>query len=207
MAPWSADHDGHNAADRETIWSLKTKGNFMSDPQTKLGQIIDGDQQRDAIHIAVAPVIARELMMPGTHVGLYEGRATPLSDNPIGIVDPFLPSAVKRGQQFWMFLYPNTITSLKHIWTHPAFSAEEAVLTEKLAAEAWLKDYAKRNYTEYDYLIECAKTGDDICFGNEQDDLNSDAGLRQKFWDSLELVTGQKMTNEQRSIEWFRCAC
>jgi hypothetical protein len=180
----------------------------MSDPQTKLGQLIEGEQLRDAVHIAVAPVIAVQLMKPGTHVGLdHNGQATPLVDTKeyIGIVDPFLPSSVKRGDTFWLFLYPNTITSLKHVWTHPVFDNENS--KAKQVAEAWLREFAIRNYTDYDYIIQCAKSGEEICFGNEQDELNYNPLARQKFWDNLELVTGRRMTPDQRETEYFRCAC
>lgn len=49
----------------------------MSD-QSKLGlgQIITSQQERDAIHIAVAPVTAAEKLNPGDHVALtQEGEA------------------------------------------------------------------------------------------------------------------------------------
>jgi hypothetical protein len=94
----------------------------------KLGSLIeDGDRRRDAIHIAVAPVTAAERLLPGQHVGLVAGdtehvgaMASPAGC--IGIVDPFLRQAVEEGQRFWLFLYPNTITSLRHYWTHPEFT-------------------------------------------------------------------------------------
>lgn len=180
----------------------------MSEPQTQLGKIIQADDaMRDAIHIAVAPVVAATHLEPGAAIGfVIDGNEEKAGSvpHPIGIVDPFLKRDVRVGERFWMFLYPNTITSLKHVWTHPAFTER---LTTKQTAEAWLRDYCAQNDTEYEYLIQQATNRDDICFGNEQDDLNSDAGLRQRFWDALESVTGQKMTAEQRGTEWFRCAC
>jgi hypothetical protein len=93
----------------------------------RLGQLIkDGDRRRDAIHIAVAPVTAAEVLRPGQHVGLVRPgdlEAVGPCDKPLGIVDPFLPGPVEPGQRFWLFLYPNTITGLRHVWTHPAFTA------------------------------------------------------------------------------------
>jgi hypothetical protein len=102
----------------------------------QLGQLIaDGDRRRDAIHIAVAPVTAAEPLTPGQHVGLVkEGNLElvgPCEKN-IGIVDPFLTAVVEPGQRFWMFLYPGTIVSLRHVWTHPVFAAAAAAVKEKL---------------------------------------------------------------------------
>jgi hypothetical protein len=85
---------------------------------------------RDAVHIAVVGVLAGEDMMPGEEV--YFSTATPTvvylcddrpGDNPepVGIVDPFLPGHVKRGQRFWLFMLPGSTQALRHAWTHPAF--------------------------------------------------------------------------------------
>lgn len=179
----------------------------MSDTQTKLGKIIlNDDALRDAIHIAVAPVVAATMLSAGARIGFdKDGKVARVVDEIIGIVDPFLTETLYPGDRFWMFLLPNTITDLKHVWTHPAFG--EPSLSQKQVAEAWLREFAAQQFTEYDYLIECAKNRDEICFGNEQDDLNSDEGIRRKFWDCLELVTGQKMTAGQRETKYFRCAC
>lgn len=102
----------------------------------RLGSLIeDGDRRRDAIHIAVAPVMAAERLRPGQHVGLVRvgdpERVGPCDRN-IGIVDPFLAEEVEAGQRFWLFLYPGTVTSLRHIWTHPAFATVAATVKEKL---------------------------------------------------------------------------
>lgn len=102
----------------------------------RLGQLIeDGDRRRDAIHIAVAPVTAAERLAPGQHVGLVQEGNTELvgsCDHNIGIVDPFLAEGVEPGQRFWLFLYPGTITGLRHVWTHPAFATAAAAIKEKL---------------------------------------------------------------------------
>lgn len=86
-----------------------------------IGELCKDDARRDAVHFAVAPVVADMTLRPGDPVGLIQGRAS-REATPIGIVDPFFQGEIQQGQRFWLFLYPNTITSLRHVWTHPAFS-------------------------------------------------------------------------------------
>lgn len=98
----------------------------------QLGKLVpEGENRRDAVHIAIAPMVAGLDLKPGDHVvifdsnylGLWAARAGSRPDlKPVGIVDPFLTEPVKAGQRFWLFLYPNTVTSLRHVWTHPAFT-------------------------------------------------------------------------------------
>ena len=94
---------------------------MSQDYKPNLGEIITGDSFRDAIHLAVAPIEAGYTLKPGSHVGLLNGKADPWASEYIGIVDPFLKEDVQRGQMFWLLLYPNTITGLRHAWSHPAF--------------------------------------------------------------------------------------
>lgn len=106
------------------------------DLSTDLGHLIeDGERRRDAIHIAVAPVTASCRLSPGEHVGLVERESAELvgpCENNIGIVDPYLTADVEPGQRFWLLLYPNSVTGLRHVWTHPAFTAVAAAVAEKL---------------------------------------------------------------------------
>lgn len=103
-------------------------GSTMQDVP-KVGQLItNGDKRRDAIHVALAPATANEDLNPGDHIGFAEEKNIELfgkCENPIGIVDPYLKDQVKKGQSFWMFLYPETVTSLRHVWTHPAYKMQQ----------------------------------------------------------------------------------
>lgn len=87
-----------------------------------LGQLASPDAARDAVHIAITPVIiASGPLEPGFHIQLTpDGQAT-TGPHPIGIIDPFLQRPVKAGERCFILLYPNTITSLRHDWSHPAF--------------------------------------------------------------------------------------
>lgn len=112
-----------------------------------LGKLASEDAGRDAIHIAVAPVVAAATLAPGDHVGVEaDGRASKTSKH-IGIVDPYLKASVKPGDRFYLCLYPNTITSLRHHWVHPAFKEEAPPAKadfDKAESEAWLREYAIR---------------------------------------------------------------
>ncbi len=101
--------------------------------QLPLGKVITDpkyhDDYRDAVHVAVIPAVAGEHLDPGMRVG--PGRDGMYVEcvngvDLVGLVDPFLPNAVKRSERFWLFLYPGTVTSLRHHWQHPAFTATTA---------------------------------------------------------------------------------
>jgi hypothetical protein len=89
-----------------------------------LGETPYEDARRDAVHVAVAPVGAAEQLEPGEHIGLSEDGRASTDEKPIGVVDPFLRSSLPSGQRFWLFLFPGTITSFRHVWTHPAFTVK-----------------------------------------------------------------------------------
>lgn len=95
----------------------------------RVGQLIDDDAERDAIHVALCPMVATERLLPNQPVGIVCKRSTMEfvycgvqgARGTVGVVDPFLRAPVEKGQRCWLFLYPNTVTSLRHQWTHPQF--------------------------------------------------------------------------------------
>jgi hypothetical protein len=103
-----------------------------------IGRLISGEEGRDAVHVAIAPTTAPCELQPGQHVDRHGNPEAP-DVEPVGIVDPYLREPVQKGQRFWLFLYPNTVTSLRHEWTHPAFPTNSTVEVNQT-----IKDYLDR---------------------------------------------------------------
>ncbi|EEE06880.1 MULTISPECIES: hypothetical protein [Burkholderia cepacia complex] len=77
------------------------KRSVHTDALETLGTIIGPSEKRDAIHLAVEPVIAAEYLYPGSHVALTPDGKAYRSPNGVGIVDPFLTRDVFfRGGSF-----------------------------------------------------------------------------------------------------------
>lgn len=112
-----------------------------------IGTILKTEMPRDAIHVAVAPMESAEKLSPGARVGIGpDGKAAEI-EPAVGIVDPFLTKVVRPGQRFYLFMFPGTITSLRHEWTHPAFGGAHPpapTAPDKSASEKWLREYANR---------------------------------------------------------------
>lgn len=186
----------------------------MSDTQKLLGKIIVGDAFRDAIHIAVAPVEAAQTLKPGQHVGLDTAGRAHAAESHIGIVDPLLPRNVAAGQRFFLYLYPGTITSLRHEWTHPAFP-QEIILASgtKSASEAWMRKWAVE-HMGYDYYGDTDKLSDEEAYENAiRAGRNISVGpyesarefITHEWWNHWEIITGQR--GEREDGHSFSCSC
>lgn len=123
----------------------------ITDALETLGMIHFKKEKRDAIHLAVEPVIASCRMKPGERIGIVNGFAYPvgyqyvpnkdgklIEDDGVnrvsltrtnipyqGIVDPFLTTDVQLGDKFWFVMKPREVRSLRHVWEHPDFPAGE----------------------------------------------------------------------------------
>jgi hypothetical protein len=188
----------------------------------KLGQLVEGEWPRDAVHIAVIPVTVGYQAKPGARVTVSawsadEIRAYPREDdeddNPddygpertVGILDPFLREPLKSGDRCWMLLLPGTITSLRHEWSSPRFPTDLPVARpEKSASEKWLREFAELYSIGYDELLEGAVSGEGGCFG---DDDGPEAARKAEFWSHLAVVTGKAFDAGHIESTYFRCAC
>ena len=181
----------------------------MASIELNIGRIITSDQKRDAIHIAVAPMQAAEKLFPGKDVGLTaEGKAS-ATEKLVGIVDPFLRGPVFAEQWFWVFLYPNTVTSLRHEWTHPAFDTKPESLGTADEAREWLGVFAVHLGLSYDALMEAAEhylsTGNVTVQQNSERWRDNFYGNEKDFWKRYETMTGTKV--EDHDAVPFCCTC
>lgn len=196
----------------------------MNDTQQRIGKLIEGEAERDAIHIAVYPAIAGERLWMGNRVKLRHGTSNvairdEYSDEIVGIVDPFLEGySVEEGERFWIFLFPNTVTGMVHHWSHPAFDNPPA--RPENEHELWLRDFAERWNFDWDELIETAirpntKEEDDRGWAgrwvtSRGHDLHSAGELGadyELFWYHLEGFTGANFSpNHREGLSWS-CTC
>jgi hypothetical protein len=160
------------------------------DCDVNLGSTPSKYADRDAVHVAVIPMIAGEKLLPGTHVSVVDGKCF-ASGNLVGIVDPYRAHhVIKEGESFWLCLYPKSVTSIRHHWTCPAIpaSSKEEGAVDKLASERWLRAYAetvspyyKEDGAAFTALIDGLKKGEVFYYGRDLHyfgDLNDADELR-----------------------------
>ena len=179
-----------------------------------LGSVIEDKQSRDAIHMAVAPVIADTKLFPGQPIGFVDAEKNTVgaTNRSIGIVDPFLEGAVFPGQTFWMLIYQNTITGLRHEWTHPAFDGAEEVKEQDVDSEQWLKDFAEKAGLAYSKLAEIITeyVEEDETWVEHGSQCAQDAFEEVdegEFWKHIENVTGMKKPEDPGWSVPFSCSC
>jgi hypothetical protein len=159
-------------------------------------------------------------MKPGDRIGFTDnGDAYTVVTNAkksIGIVDPFLyEKAVYEGDRFYMFLYPNTITSLRHEWTHSDFEKEDDLakleptlykLKGAVAEQKWVTDFADNVGSTYDEIMAAAESylqsGDYLCRGGTFEGQS----VPDEFWDKYEIIKRKRVEESDRGT-FFSCSC
>jgi hypothetical protein len=170
----------------------------------------------------MAPVVAGQILKPGEHVGWMDETKTTVGRvvETLGAVDPYLTKPVRPGQKFYLFLYPQSIQSLRHVWTHPAFPEEFKAATSysKAESEQWLRDWiTSADCPDYESLMELfdkgsLQMGDSEYYGPSHMDgeyvyingQDAHAEIPLDFWLHVENVLGKTLRDKPR---WFSCSC
>jgi hypothetical protein len=169
--------------------------------------------ERDAIHVAVIPLMAGEsYMRSGENVRLsLESHKVAMNGdygNHIGVIDPFMEgSSLNEGDWFWCFLKPGTVTGMRHHWQHPSFEGFELPSNDH---ELWLRQFCDRwNFEFQDLIEEGTSSGYGYITARGRDlhgasDLGEDEGL---FWMHLEGYVGKEFDDDHKQrLEWS-CSC
>lgn len=193
---------------------MSDKRSVATDALDTLGTApLDDHQKRDAIHLAVEPVIAGERLNPGERITVTDGIASSADgDDVLGIVDPFLTKPVRKGQRFWFVMLPRTIKSLRHVWAHPAFPDEVGTNApppaSKEASERWLREFINSaDCPSYEEVMGAIAGGNRSSYSDEYlhfDGSDAHGEIPPEFWDHAEVVLGRKLT--QRPT-YFSCSC
>ena len=197
-----------------------------------MGAILPDDVSgRDAVHVAVISAVAGEELLAATDVGIasttQDGEGEPVARTDaaklIGIVDPFLCGTVRAGQRFWLFVYPRTITGLKHVWTHPDVASQlsaapvkptaDDVAAKKAASEKWLRDFCEKS--DCPGFISVMGIAEYIADGGSGDSwdgeymhfdgLDAHGPIPPEFWDHVEIWLGRKVQGKKAT--GFSCSC
>ena len=186
---------------------------MKEDTQQSIGKLLTNvvGTDRDAIHIAVMRVIAAEDMYPGASVSLAYGTKNQVKRQDyrerLGIIDPFLKElCVRKGQECWLFVEPNTVTGMTHHWQHPAFD-QQALPTNE--SEEWLRKFAEKWNFDYDEMISEAVVGGYIvAMGMDIHSASELApGDEDLFWLHIERLTGFKADDMHRKNFGWSCSC
>jgi hypothetical protein len=181
------------------------------EPIKSIGKIITRPEQRDAVHIAIAPVEAAITLKPGQHVGTDGHGRIAASQPHIGVVDPYLQAPVKAGEKCWLFLYPGSITSLRHEWVHPTLKAPTEAAKDH--SERWMRAWAMEHMSE-DYYgdSEGGKKSEDEAYAfaiNAGHDQNigpygsARDHIDNEWWGHWEAITGRRGDRDS----YFSCSC
>jgi len=187
---------------------MADKRKVTTDALETLGNIIESGG-RDAIHLAVEPIVAAENLYPGQHIGLVDGKASTKAAKKLGIVDPFISGFVPEGKMFWLVVYPRQITSLRHVWEHPEFPEKPVPveITDPIeVSKKWINNFADRIRQHPQKLMDAADNwveNEDYTYDNSE----SYKGFWDEFpefWKHYEIVTGKKPKEPQ---SFFTCSC
>lgn len=186
------------------------------------------ESRKDAIHVAIIPLIAGENLSPGTYVSLnretkqgVKSRAPDKNfSGPLGVVNPFYQGQIKKGEVFYLLLTPGTVMSIRHDWTHPEFKEmdeenQENVEGKNNLSRLSLKQQIAREFLEA-YAISIGSDLDELLYRTRDYLLHDEywnEGARfdgeylpDGFWSYYEDYTNTKVEDGKR-YSFFSCSC
>lgn len=175
-----------------------------------LGKDLDASVkvQRDSIHVPIMQVVAGELLKPGEHIGLRDGKAYKTDVKLLGNVDPVRTTCAIAGSRFWMWVYPGSIDSLTHTWTHQFIDSD--ISNSPLAiqnATAKIQAEAAALGMTYDELVEGAteymRSGEYMCQGGRFEGCY----LSDDFWPAFFAVFPEEAKEGRYLGSFFSCSC
>jgi hypothetical protein len=164
--------------------------------------------ERDAVHVAVIPMQASELLKLGQRVGVIGKRLAGPVRIATGIVDPFLMTTVQKDEWFWFFLLPGTVTGMRHHWVHPEFVGDNAKAEDLAYAEAWLRAQCEPLGCSFDDLVSDDSelvNGDWVINSRNEDARDHWYEIRDEFWKQHAIYTGKETPERDRG--GFSCSC
>lgn len=183
-----------------------------------LGNKIDPSEHplRDAVHVAIIPVIAGESLYAGAYFKLAYGSTTSAlmcgygQQDAIGVIDPFLGNMVhiKKGDKCWGMLFPDSVTGMRHHWKHTTIDNVEKPKDEH---ELWIRRFCDEWNFDYNELIANATSTDDwryvVARGKDLHSARELGGDEDLFWEHLEALTDRKFDREHREEMGWSCSC
>lgn len=181
-----------------------------------LGTFLDAKAKRDAVHIALLPVVSsEEWLSAGYPIRIVYGTENEVKSVPSrisqGVVDPFLTHIIKKGDRFWMFLNPGTIQGLRHEWHQPEIDNRIVPVNE---SEDWLRRFADKWNFNYNEMISAAASPHEDEYGNyitaQGKDLHSRAELGKDyelFWYHIQRLTAKTFDEEHKQKLSWSCSC
>lgn len=159
--------------------------------------------ERDAVHVAIYPCQAGEMLERGQKVRVKNGKAYYDPKTPDGIVNPFMfDNDVHDGDWFWLCLMPDTVTGMTHHWDHPKFKATNNQPNKEQAKE-WLTKFAEELSMSLEELIGILVNRENYCLNYDTPErVYQDVNL---MWHYFSIYTGNCVEDFDEVL--FHCAC
>jgi hypothetical protein len=195
------------------------KRSVATDALEVLGTIIPPEKEvgRDAIHLATLCVTSDVTVYPSQHVGINGAKAHPNFKH-VGIVDPFLKMPIMPGEKFLVVIYPRTIESLRHVWSHPDIPEEGIAVTSSKTTIPTIEDLIaaldKLGRTQDppvdgETLYTAMYTGEEyIHFSGT--DAHGRIDIPNELWEMYDIIhTGRSALDPREGGDgiYFSCSC